>query len=279
MTGTDVWPGRKRFVDAGGARIAYVECDGAGPPLILLHGFTDSSRSFSLIAPELAGRRLIIADLPGHGGSTPGDDDWTPADLARQMLAFITCLEMEPAVLVGHSLGSMVAIELAANNPRRFTGLVLLAATLRPDLADDHPVATGVDALRDPIDPNAPFFELWHHCHPGVPRTFLARLAKEAAAMPAHRWRAILQALRGCDLSGQASRIDMPVLIIGGADDDLFGQPHHEALVAAFPDAEALRLDDCGHNPHWDAPKRVAAAITRAFPAMAQNTGRDGRNP
>lgn len=267
MTGTDAWLGRKRFVDAGGARIAYVEFEGAGPPLLLLHGFTDSSRSFSLITSQLAGRRLIIADLPGHGGSAPCHDGWTPADLARQMSAFMTALDMEPAVLVGHSLGSMVAIELAATRPGAFAGLVLLAATLQPELADDHPVVVGVNALRDPIDPNAPFFELWHHCHPGVPETFLARLAEEAAAMPAHRWRAILQALRDCDLTEQASRIDMPVLIISGADDDLFSKAHHEALAAAFPDAVAMRLADCGHNPHWDSPKRVAAAITQAFPA------------
>lgn len=278
MTAADAWPGRKRSIDTAGGRIAYVECDGAGLPLLLLHGFTDSSRSFSLIAPELAGRRLIIADLPGHGGSAPGDGDWTPADLAGRMSAFIASLDAEPAVLVGHSLGSMVALELAANNPKSFAGLALLAASLRPGLADDHPVVTGVNALRDPIDPHGPFFALWHHCHADVPKTFLARLAEEAAAMPAHRWRAILHALRGCDLSKQASRIDMPVLIISGAHDDLFGRPHHEALAAAFPDAAALRLEDCGHNPHWDAPKRVAAAITRAFPAMTQTAGRDGRS-
>ena len=55
MTGTDAWLGRKRFVDAGGARIAYVEFEGAGPPLLLLHGFTDSSRSFSLITSQTGG--------------------------------------------------------------------------------------------------------------------------------------------------------------------------------------------------------------------------------
>ncbi|RUW53840.1 alpha/beta hydrolase, partial [Mesorhizobium sp. M8A.F.Ca.ET.021.01.1.1] len=59
----DAWAARKQWVHTGDLDIAYVEIAGAGPPLLLIHGFTDTSRSFSLLAPHLAGRRLIMPDL------------------------------------------------------------------------------------------------------------------------------------------------------------------------------------------------------------------------
>ncbi|TJW78631.1 MAG: alpha/beta hydrolase, partial [Mesorhizobium sp.] len=59
------WAGRKRFADVGGLDFAYVEIAGSEPPLLLVHGFTDTSRSFSLLAPHLSGRRLVMPDLRG----------------------------------------------------------------------------------------------------------------------------------------------------------------------------------------------------------------------
>ncbi|RUY58002.1 alpha/beta fold hydrolase, partial [Mesorhizobium sp. M7A.F.Ca.CA.001.05.1.1] len=68
----DGWAGRKQFVTVGNLDIAYVEITGAEPALLLVHGFTDTSRSFSLLAPYLAGRRLIMPDLRSHGSSQAG---------------------------------------------------------------------------------------------------------------------------------------------------------------------------------------------------------------
>jgi len=266
VTDNDPWVRRKRIAHADGRRFAYVEIDGAGPPLLLLHGFSDSSRSFSLLAPELAGRRLVIPDLPGHGGSAPGSD-WTPSALAKDMSAFVSAAGLKRSVLVGHSLGSMVALEMAALHPGLFSGLVLLAGTLRPGLDDNHPVVTGVAALDDPVAPDGPFLTYWYHCGPDVPALLLTELAVEAAALPAGRWRALLAGIRDFDRSANPPRIDTPMLILSGDDDHLFDRAHHDALVAAFPEAAELRLVGCSHNPHWDAPRLVARVIDRHFPA------------
>ncbi|RRH89303.1 alpha/beta hydrolase [Mesorhizobium tamadayense] len=258
------WAGRKRFVDVGGLDLAYVEVAGLEPPLLLVHGFTDTSRSFSLLAPHLCGRRLIMPDLRGHGASQAGRG-LRVADFAEDMAGLIRRLRLERPVVVGHSLGAMVAIALAARHPELVGGLVVLAGTLRPDFPADHPLVAGVAALRDPISSIDPFYDWWHACGPGVPRAFLAGLANDASAMPAARWRAILEEIRRTDLTAAARAVRVRTLVIAGACDPLFGEAHQQALVEALARSRLVWAQDCGHNPHWEDPAFVADAIASTF--------------
>lgn len=265
------WASRKRTVDIDGRRIAYVEIPGAEPALLLVHGFTDTSRSFSLLAPHLAGRRLIIPDLRGHGGSDAGSG-CAIDDFASDLALLIRSLGLDRPVVVGHSLGAMIAIRLAAEHPGSVGGLALLAGAVKADLAEHHPMVSGVNALRDPISPTDPFYAWWHACRPGVSPIFLARMAEEASAMPAARWRAILDAIRRTDLTELARTVRVRTLLIAGACDELFGEAHQVALARALPHAASIQAKDCGHNPHWEDPAFVAAAIASTFdltPSMA----------
>lgn len=262
----DAWAGRKQFADLAGLDIAYVEVAGAEPALLLVHGFTDTSRSFSLLAPHLAGRRLIMPDLRGHGGSSAGKGLGI-ADFADDIARLIRHLRLDRPVAVGHSLGAMVAIALAARHSDLTGGLVVMAGTLKPDFAWDHPLVAGVQALRDPISPADPFYAWWHACRPGVPQPFLAGLATDASAMPAARWRAILEEICRADLTSAAQKIRAQMLIVAGACDPLFGEAHQQALLNCLVGASLLRVEGCGHNPHWEDPASVARAIIEAFEA------------
>ncbi|QND59646.1 alpha/beta fold hydrolase [Mesorhizobium huakuii] len=260
----DAWAGRKQSINSGGLEIAYVEISGAEPALVLVHGFTDTSRSFSLLAPHLAGRRLIMPDLRGHGASQAGRG-FGIADFADDIAGLTQHLRLDRPVVVGHSLGSMVAIALAARHNELIGGLVVLAGTLKPDFAHDHPLVAGVQALRDPILPADPFYDWWHACRPGVPQPFLAGLAKDASAMPAARWRAILEEICRADLINVAQAVRTQTLIIAGACDPLFGEAHQQALLRCLAGASLVRAETCGHNPHWEDPAFVARAIIEAF--------------
>lgn len=262
----DAWAGRKQFINPGGLEIAYVEIPGAEPALVLVHGFTDTSRSFSLLEPHLAGRRLIMPDLRGHGAS-PAGKGFGITDFADDIAGLIRRLQLDRPLVVGHSLGAMVAIALAARHKELIAGLVVMAGTLKPDFASDHPLVAGVQALRDPISPADPFYDWWHDCRPGVPQPFLAGLAKDASAMPAARWRAILEEIRRADLTSAAQGVQTPTLIIAGACDPLFGEAHQQALWRCLAGARLVRAEACGHNPHWEDPAFVARAITEAFDA------------
>ncbi|CDX27412.1 Alpha/beta hydrolase fold protein [Mesorhizobium sp. ORS 3324] len=262
----DAWAGRKRIVDVGGLDLAFVEIAGSEPPLLLVHGFTDTSRSFSLLAPYLAGRRLIIPDLRGHGASQAGEG-CAVADFAADIASLIRRLRLDRPVVVGHSLGAMVSIALAARHPELLGGLVVLAGTLKHDFAPDHPLVAGVAALRDPISPADPFYDWWHACRPGVPQAFLAAMAQDASAMPAARWRAILEEIRGTDLTAAARAVRVRTLIIAGACDPLFGEAHQQALAEALAGSRLVWAKHCGHNPHWEDPAFVAEVLSQPFGA------------
>jgi pimeloyl-ACP methyl ester carboxylesterase len=252
------------MVDVGGLDLAYVEVAGSEPPLVLVHGFTDTSRSFSLLAPHLSGRRLIMPDLRGHGASNAGEG-CSVVDFAEDIAGLIRRLRLDRPVVVGHSLGGMVSIVLAAQYPELIGGLVILASTLKPDFGSHHQLIDGVAALRDPISPSDPFYDWWHACQPDVPRAFLAGLAKDASAIPAARWRAILEEVRRTDLTAAARALRVPTLIIAGGRDPLFGEAHQQGLAQAIIGSRLVWARDCGHNPHWEDPAFVAAIIGQAF--------------
>lgn len=252
-------------VEIAGVDMAYVEIAGEGPALVLVHGFTDTSRSFSLMAPYLTGRRLIIPDLRGHGASPAGTGGLSPADFAADIAGLIRALRLERPVLVGHSLGSMVAIETAAAHPDLLGGLVVLAGTLRPGIADDHPMVVGVGAFEDPISSADPFYDYWHACEAEVSPEFLRIVAQEASAMPAALWRAILKQVRRTDLTASARALGVPTLIIGGGRDPLFDATHQQRLHDEIPGAVFVNAEHCGHNPHWEDPALVARTIAAHF--------------
>ena len=110
----------QRLAIEGGAEIAYRE-QGAGAPLLLLHGITEDQRAWDEIAPLLArdGARVIRLDLPGHGASSPLPE-YTAFTLGNAVAAFVRALALpEPPDVVGHSLGGLLATLLGALLPVR----------------------------------------------------------------------------------------------------------------------------------------------------------------
>lgn len=254
------WPHAVPLDLGGGRVIACVDIPGEGIPLVLLHGFTDFGLSYAPLVSHLAGHRLIIPDLRGHGGSFQGGT-YRMADFSSDITALLAKLGIDRAILVGHSLGSMVAINLAASWGDRVLGLVILAGALRPQGPAIEALATSIARLVDPIDPDDPFFDGWHSCAGKQGDDFLRRLKNNACTMPAAIWQAIFATISAADLTLAVRKIWAPVLVIGGACDPLFGPDHHAALLSAFSHARGSSLADCGHNPHWQQPKTVAALI------------------
>ena len=102
---------------------------GAGPPIVLVHGLGGMASNWRLVAPELAReRRVLVPDLPGHGGSAPlaGAESLDP--FADAVLAIVAAEDAVPAPWVGHSLGGLVGMRAAARRPDAVAGLVLAAA-------------------------------------------------------------------------------------------------------------------------------------------------------
>ena len=120
----DLLPGlAERVYQHRGARIrAFV--GGEGPPLLLVHGFGGAAWNFTELQPHLPGRRLIIPDLPGHGGSSALPATTTLRGFADALVPLLD----GPTDVLGHSLGGVVALRLAERHPRLVRKLVIAAA-------------------------------------------------------------------------------------------------------------------------------------------------------
>jgi pimeloyl-ACP methyl ester carboxylesterase len=119
---TDLLAGLEEGVrDVRGTRIR-VFAGGEGPPLLLLHGFGGAAWNFTEMLPFLGGRRLLVPDLPGHGGSEP-----LPAPSIAAFADAVAAIVDEPVGVFGHSMGGVVGLRLAERHPELVRGLVLAA--------------------------------------------------------------------------------------------------------------------------------------------------------
>jgi pimeloyl-ACP methyl ester carboxylesterase len=114
--------------EIGGIRTRYW-VGGDGPPLVLVHGLAGAAYNFTELAPFLARRhRVLIPDLPGHGGTGPLPVVESLGDLAGHVVRVVEHEDMTPAAVLGYSMGGVVALRAAAERPDRVTALVLLAS-------------------------------------------------------------------------------------------------------------------------------------------------------
>lgn len=108
---------------------ASVTVRGEGAPLLLLHGWGASAELFAPLYDQLQpGRRLIVPDLPGFGGTPPPPGPWSVHDYARWTVALLDRLGVERCDVIGHSNGGRIAIVIAAEHPERVRRLALTAS-------------------------------------------------------------------------------------------------------------------------------------------------------
>ena len=254
---------RQKVTTADGVTLAYVQlAKGAGMPLILLHGYTDNSRSWSLVAPYLGDDRPIYAlDLRGHGASDAPACCYGIDTLAHDLGAFMDALNIEKADIVGHSLGSITAGVFAATQPQRVNKLVLVSSALTLPAGARDWLWDNVSTLQHPIDPNSQFMLDWYYNPNPVDQDFIARERAESAARSQQVWVGVLVGLSLLDWTPLASRIAAPTLILWGDQDGFFGQAEEDALRAALPKARFEAFPGYGHNMFWEVPERAGGLI------------------
>ena len=263
----DLLPGfRERLRDARGVALRVFE-HGDGPPLLLVHGFGGAAWNFTEMAPLLAGRRLIVPDLPGHGGSEP-----LPAPSISGFADALVPLLDEPAAVFGHSLGGVVALRLAERWPALVRSLVLAAPA---GISSSSRISTITLGLAGIVQPG----RIAGRRVDRIARsTVLKRLVfghLEVANAAALSERAVHGFLRGpalhTDTLGaglalarddprrQLDRVAAPVLILFGARD------RQVPLADGFEYARRLRaslrvITDCGHLLIGERPDVCARA-------------------
>lgn len=259
------WVDAKRQITLNdGLTVSYVEMGPPdGQPILLLHGYTDNSRSWSLLAPHLDGRRLIAMDLRGHGDSDAPICCYGVDSLASDVNAFMEAVGIKQADVVGHSLGSMTAATLAAYHPEKVDELVLISTSAYlPKEAGDW-LWDNVPGLQRPIDPDGEFMMNWYWNPTPVDEGFLKRERAESAAAPEVTWMGVLRSLGLTDWSRIAGRIKAPTMILWGDQDSLFDATSQDHIKTVLPDAKYVTYAGHGHNMFWEIPQQVGADITQ----------------
>jgi non-heme chloroperoxidase len=248
-----------------GVTLPYVEQgDPAGLPVILLHGATDSWRSFGPMLPYLPQSLHVFAlTQRGHGDADKPASGYAFKDFSSDVAAFMDALNLESAVIVGSSMGSSVAQHFALDYPERTLGLVLMGAFV--DFASNQAVAdfyhAAIVPLTDPIDPT--FALEWQQSTLAkpIPPALLQTFAQESLKVPAGLWRDMFAGFLQDDLTGELGKITAPTLIMWGDQDIFAPRSNQETLLANIPNARLEIYVGGGHAIHWEDPERVATDL------------------
>lgn len=259
----------KKEISINGFEMKYMELGPKGAQsVIFLHGFTDSSHSWSTTAPLLADKfRCFLLDQRGHGDSEKPQGGYTVPQLGEDVIAFMDALEIKKATLVGHSMGSFVAHQVASANAGRVSRLVLVASAPtcvgNPVLPEIWKIY-GAPGFKDPIDPK--LIEAWQTGPNPVDPAFFTKVLEESAKPPARVWKSCLRGLMTDDHRFFLKDIKAPTLILWGDKDTFFSKAEQDALAEAIPDAVLIAYPGGGHNVQWETGghEKVATDI-KAF--------------
>jgi non-heme chloroperoxidase len=245
-----------------GVRLHYAEQGPtAGPAVLLLHGYTDSSFSFSRVMPLMPPTMRVIApDQRGHGKSDRPEQGYSMDDFATDALQLMDALQVPSATVVGHSMSSFVARRMAEKVPERVTRLVLMGSAAKAGNAGMHELMTAVHGLSDPVDAHfARGFQESTVLRP-VPADFMNQAIQGSRAVPARVWK---DALSGLIAYAPVAAPTCPTLVLGGDGDSVFSKKEQEELAASIPGAKLEIVEGIGHALHWEDPERFVALLVK----------------
>lgn len=245
------------------------------PPVLLLHPWGESRRTFDRLIPLLTGFRNYAPDLRGQGEADKPADGYSLAEQADDAAAILEALNVPRASVVGSSSGGYVAQQLAVDHPGKVAALVLVGTPM--SLHGRAPFADEVDALTDPIDEawvrdSLSWFRLLHD----VPQWFLDDRVRDGVNMPAHAWKAVLDGLAAAIPPTEAGTITAPTLILWGAEDNLLPPGDQDKLAARIPGSVLKEYEGVAHLVLWEVPEQVAEDATAFFRSLADTSKPSG---
>jgi pimeloyl-ACP methyl ester carboxylesterase len=274
-------PPAGHFLTVEGVRLHYLE-RGEGPPAVLLHGNGMTSEDFELsgVLGLAAQRHRVIAfDRPGFGYSDrPPGAVWTAARQAQLLRQAFAAIANEPAVVIGHSWGTLVALALALDYPEAVRSLILLSGyyypTLRADAVLSSPAAIPVigDVLRYTVVPPVaaailPLMVKRNFAPLPVPdgfaRGFPSGLALRPSQIRAEAEETAMMIFAAAALRDRYQELRMPVTIMAGMGDRIVDHQRHAVRLSGEIPHSTLRLvPNTGHMIHYAVPGEVVEAIS-----------------
>ncbi len=240
-------------IDIGGHELR-VAIGGEGPPdFVCLHGLVDTLEIWDGLGPALEARgRLLRFDQRGHGASDAPPGPYRREDLAGDAIALLDRQGIDRAILIGHSMGGIVAMTAALGWPDRVAGLVLLGTASQCS----ERIAEWYERIAEDGET---------HGTDGLARAIYGERSKRQvignARGIAHVTRA-LKSLYADPLTPKLGDLRCPALLVVGSVDPM-GPRASEIIAEGLPDATLEVLAERGHWTHVEAPDEVLAALDR----------------
>jgi 2-succinyl-6-hydroxy-2,4-cyclohexadiene-1-carboxylate synthase len=269
-----------KMVEVNGIGYGVYE-QGAGVPLLLLHGFTGSSANWSSLIPAFSERHRVIAvDLLGHGRTdAPADENrYSMEQVAADLETLMIALNAIPAHVLGYSMGGRLALYLALTRPQLARSLILESAS--PGLESEEERADrqkSDEQLAGWIEANAvaAFVDHWERLplfagQRELPADVRAALREQRLR---NRPRGLANSLRGMGTGAQPSlwirleELSMPVLLLTGAKDEKF-LAINQRMAQLIPRATLDVIDGAGHTVHLERPMAFIDVVRHFLATM-----------
>ena len=268
-----------------------LDLDGSGPPLILLHGWSDSADTWRPLLDLMrrSGRRAVALDLPGYGSASPLEPD---AEILPQLdrflrAALVRFAEGRPAIVAGNSLGGCIALRAAAD-PAMAIGGVIPIAPAGLDMAGWFGVIEGERLIRSVLGSPLPLpgvvvrsavgqvyrqvaFARPRGIDPRLIASFTRHLSRrgDVARILASGRRLLPELTDPFELE----RISCPVLLLWGDSDRMVFPTGADRLLREVSDVRFELIEECGHCPQLEATPRLAALIDGFADELATSDG------
>lgn len=247
-----------------GVQLNYAEKGNAkNKPVIFIHGYTDSWRSFEKVLPLLPEEVHAMAiTLRGHGNSSKPAEGYNCKTFAADIAAFITAKKLGPCILAGHSMGGLIIQQFAIDYPLLTRSIIIVSSDA--SFADNPGVPefmNEVMKLKDPVDYSfAEGFQKSTLAQP-VDTVFINQCITESMKLPARVWHGCATAILKTDLTKELQRVGVPVLILWGGKDGFCTRTDQQNLAKRIKNARLVIYENAGHALHWEEPERFAKDV------------------
>ena len=257
---TGMASGRSSFVAADGLTLhARADERGEGPALVYLNSLGSDLRIWDGVVERLGGYHLRH-DLRGHGLSDAPAGPYSIGDMARDLRRVIDQAGLQRPIIVGISVGGLIALRFALAWPDTVAGLVICDSAARIGSAEAwNERIAAVEA--DGLDAVAPAVVARWFSAGFADRATLAGYRNMLRRTPARGYTATCAALRDEDLRGRVAEIDVPALVLCGSEDLPTPPEQGRQLASSLPRGRFLEIGATGHLPCLERPEAVAGAI------------------
>lgn len=239
-----------------GERLYYAlhRAEGARTAVVLIHGAGGSHVHWPAALRRLPGATVYALDLPGHGHSE-GEGRQSIGGYRDVVRAFLEAAGLERAILVGHSMGGAIALEVALRYPKRLAGLVLVGSGARLRVAPAL-----LQGLREDYPRAVENLVQWLFAASAPEQTRRAARRQLLEANPG----VVLGDFLACDafdVMAELPRVETPTLVVCGTEDRMTPLKYSEYLAAHIPGARLEAIPGGGHMVMLEQPEPVARAV------------------